>query len=359
MVQPPADDADAARQSLTNLLTDTLPTDQVVAAFGYGSGVFSQDLETDQTSNAADPKVVDLIVVVRDASAFHAANLARNPSHYWMVRPTTSSPHTTAAWCTWWQRHEAPSWLGSNPGLYFFLTPTLKYGVIQVEDLQEDLSSWKYLYLAGRLQKPVLTLTMADASAMDAQLQASMASLQHTRNLPAALAAALLLLSVDERIAPTTMSATLVFAQIARLSYLGDFRVRYGAEDPHKITRLVEGPGQVARFSHLYAAAAKSLQAQGLLTIIQQEDTTSTTTSSTKNQGPQWSWDRSKRAQQLLAQHLPFAWDAHANHDLSERLARIVAPAARYQSFKGIVTAGPQKAWKYAARKLSKGLLRR
>jgi hypothetical protein len=59
-----------------------------------------------------------------------------------------------------------------------------------------------------------------------------------------------------------------------------------------------------------------------------------------------------------LAQRLPFAWDAH-EEDLSERLARIVAPAARYQSFKGIVTAGPQKAWKYAARKLSKGLLRR
>jgi translocator assembly and maintenance protein 41 len=353
MVTPPAPASDAALQSLTNLLTDTLPTDQVVAAFGYGSGVFSQNLDTDQTSKEADPKVVDLIVVVRDASAFHAANLALNPSHYWMVRPTTSSANT-AAWCTWWQRHEAPSWLGSNPGLYFFLTPTLKYGVIQVEDLQEDLIGWKYLYLAGRLQKPVLTLTMEDASAMDSQLQASIASLQQTINLPAALASALLLLSVDETNAPT-IPANLVFAQIARLSYLGDFRVRYGAEDPHKITRLVEGPGQLARFTDLYAAAAKSLQEQGLLTI-QEDDTTSTTT--TKNQGPQWSWDRSKSAQQLLAQRLPFAWDAH-EEDLSERLARIVAPAARYQSFKGIVTAGPQKAWKYAARKLSKGLLRR
>jgi translocator assembly and maintenance protein 41 len=397
---PDADDNDkdaASRHRLTHRLRESLPTDQIVAAFGYGSGVFSQDLIVDtepDNENNEDPKVVDLIVVVRDAAAFHQANLVRNPSHYhaWMTAVVSNT--AAAAWCTWWQRHPAPFGGRCNPGLYFCLTPTLKYGVVQVEDLVEDLTHWKYLYLAGRLQKPVLSLPLLmelndnnNDSTPQQMVQASLAKLQQSVNLPAALASALLLLSHDDDddtsrgVSPLPIPATHVFRQIASLSYLGDFRVRYGAEDPHKVTRLVEAAGQEARFTALYAEAAARLQAVGLLTIHSgpKEDgsscgtgtTTTTTTSTTsttpptaqKIQGPQWSWDRSLNAQQLLAQHLPFCWDTrqqrqHSNA-LSQRLARIVAPAARYQSFKGIVTAGPYKAWQYAARKLSKGLLRR
>jgi ABC-type Zn2+ transport system substrate-binding protein/surface adhesin len=93
-----------------------------------------------------------------------------------------------------------------------------------------------------------------------------------------------------------------------------------------------------------------------------------------------WSWDASSpTARQLLWSKLPLRLQQqqqqqqhdssststtrvnhqHQHHDnysewLSQQLALIVAPAARYQSFKGIVTAGPRKAWIYAARKISK-----
>ena len=335
------------RSRLTTLLQATLPMDQVVYAFGYGSGVFSQRMDNDDIieQQQQETKVVDMIVVVKDDLAFHRANFALNPSHYW-VPPLVSD---VAAWCTWWQRHHPQAWLGRNPGLYFLLTEKLKYGVVQVDDLQEDLQHWKYLYMAGRMQKPVLTLIDDDDTKLTANNAMTIHNLQQTINLPAALASALLLLSKDKHCAnqPQQALSTEVYQQIAALSYLGDFRVSYGAEDPQKVTRLVEGPGQLERFVALYADATSVLQEKGILSCSNE--------TSTKLDSSQWTWDASPSAQEFLRQQLPL--DVSPN--LRAQLAGIVAPSARYQSFKGIVTAGPQKAWKYAARKLAKGLLRR
>lgn len=337
------------RKSLQNLLHSTLPMEEVVYAFGYGSGVFSQQIDGDETEDTT--KMIDMIVVVRDAWKFHQANLAINPSHYW-VPPGVSN---AAAWFTWWQRYKPPSWLGRNPGVYFFLTDKVKYGVVQIDDLNADLSHWSYLYLAGRMHKPVLTLVDEEnPGTLGVELASSITHCQESVNLPAALASAILLLSSsneheEDAITEKSVSSVEVYQQICGLSYLGDFRVQYGAEDPQKITRLVEGAGQLERFDSLYAKAAADLQKQGLLTIDDSSRSDSTGTSH-----PKWSWEVSPSAHQLLRQQLPFVAS-----DLSAHLAGIVAPTARYQSFKGIVTAGPQKAWKYAVRKLSKGLLRR
>ena len=389
-------DADASsssqRESLETLLRSTLPMDEVVYAFGYGSGVFSQEIishdeqQNENSTNDAEmeTKVIDMIVVVQDDLAFHRANVALNPSHY--SSGMRRSDQATAAWCIWWQRHTPPRWLGRNPGVYFFLTDTVKYGVVQVDDLRDDLKEWKYLYLAGRMQKPVLTLIDDRRDEITPAVDnnhgvPSISHLQQSVNLPAALASSLLLLSNDENdnstTSPegqtTTTTASEIYQQIAKLSYLGDFRVAYGAEDPQKIQRLVEGPGQLERFESLYAHATAALQQQGILSIIK-EDTgcttlnlDSTTTSSETTVRPlkttTWSWDTSPTAQQFLWNQLPFVTPTSSpngyQHDLNTRLAGIVAPTARYQSFKGIVTAGPQKAWNYAARKLAKGLLRR
>lgn len=352
-----------ASQKLKHVLQSTLPLDEdpnnIVLAFGYGSGIFSQTMSHETTQ---EEKLMDVIVVVKDAHAFHRHNVQWNPSHYWIPPGIVASNlDKAAAWCTRWQRHPPSfSWLGRNPGVYFLLSKRLKYGVVQIEDLQDDLQHWSYLYLAGRMQKPILPILENEASSSIRQLQESI-------NLPAALATALLLLpndpqkqhvsvSQDTNTACMEATSTAVFRQIASLSYLGDFRVQWGAEDPQKVTRLVQGPGQFQRFQDLYADAAHSLQQAGILSC---------------EQGPQsskdgdcgatkWTWDTSPTATEFLYQYLPKKLqNATTSKALQCQLAGIIAPAARYQSFKGIVTAGPIKAWHYAARKLSKGLLRR
>lgn len=59
----------------------------------------------------------------------------------------------------------------------------IKYGVVTVDDMAEDLRHWESLYLAGRLHKPVVEL-QPDADIAEAQAV----------NKAAALNAALLLL---------------------------------------------------------------------------------------------------------------------------------------------------------------------
>ncbi len=174
MVTPPADDSDTALQSLTNLLTDTLPTDQVVAAFGYGSGVFSQTLGQGKKHEG----MLDMIFVVDDAYEFHKSNAQVLPHHYatWL-RYSGLSPRL--------QRHFP---LKDAHVLFHVVddpVPIMKYGVVHVDNLLRDLNDWESLYLAGRLHKPTLPiLSNIPDELLDAQ----------QRHLQAAVTAELLLL---------------------------------------------------------------------------------------------------------------------------------------------------------------------
>jgi hypothetical protein len=56
------------------------------------------------------------------------------------------------------------------------------------------------------------------------------------------------------------------YNRTASLSYTGDFRMQVGGEDPLKITKLVEAPGQLQRFHSLYRNdILKPLEKFGLL----------------------------------------------------------------------------------------------
>lgn len=337
---------------LHQLLEDTLPLDEIVYAFGYGSGVLSQNHNkkgSKADGDDATDSMIDLIVVVRNAHRFHTANLQRNPHHYSLLLSKSS-----AAICTWVQRHQLPTnkWL-RNPGLYFNVTDTIKYGVVQREEFQTDLMDWTYLYLAGRLHKPVVTIIDSDQE---------LADLQHNKNLPAALSAALLLQWNNRQVGNASNScctsrSTDIYTQIAALSYTGDPRMAVQAEDPAKIQNLVQAAGQLERFARLYQPAAAKLQQEGLLSIDSDDDT--------------WTWDSDNLlAHQRLWQSLPAAVQSSCGYNnksgtnhvaaaaaLPAVLAAIVAPAARYQSIKGIWTAGIGRSAQYAYRKLSKGLL--
>lgn len=332
----------------------------IVHGFGYGSGVLMQQ---PQPHSQGDTKVVDVILVVRNAADFHRANVQCNPHHYTLG--LRSSPERAA----WWQRHVLPEnpWL-RNPGVYFVVTPNLKYGIVQYEDLCQDLQHWTCLYLAGRLHKPVVTFKKDDRIQF----------LQQQHNLPAALAAALLLQyhndcqqhEAMEKMAATAAAEPLssLYSGIASLSYQGDPRLTLAAEDPNKIAQLV-APQHFSRWQSLYADAMLDLQTAGLISIDHHHHT--------------YQWDRTNPKAhrclwQSLPQHVrqqcgyhssPLSSNNKTNEDtLAMRLlaaaaqalptvlaGAIVAPAARYQSFKGLWTAGPTQSVRYAYRKFQKG----
>jgi translocator assembly and maintenance protein 41 len=163
------------------------------------------------------------------------------------------------------------------------------------------------------------------------------------RNLESAVATALLL---SPRQVETSISLPTFFSQIASLSYSGDFRMKVGGEDPRKISKLVNAPGQLERFQSLYQPTLQLFQEKGILS----QSTTHL----------DWNGnDLSSR--KLLIESLPQNIVGKNNNidNLASILASIVAPAARNQSFKGVFTLGLKKSLKYASAKLQKGLLRK
>ena len=109
---------------------------------------------------------------------------------------------------------------------------TVKYAVVQLDHLQEDLREWKHMYLAGRFHKPTLTL-QHDALITSAANQ----------NLRHAVRTALTLL-------PLQFSEFDLFYTIVALSYMGDPRTGV-AEHPRKVYNIVEG--QYEKLKELYS----------------------------------------------------------------------------------------------------------
>ena len=84
----------------------------------------------------------------------------------------------------------------------------MKYGVITVADLTQDLREWTWLYAAGRMHKPVRILQHCSSSNPELK--------QATRdNLTSAIRASLLQL-------PESFSAQDLYLKIAGLSYGGE-----------------------------------------------------------------------------------------------------------------------------------------
>jgi translocator assembly and maintenance protein 41 len=168
------------------------------------------------------------------------------------------------------------------------------------------------LYLAGRLHKPTLPIT---PNPPDQLVEAQ------TSNLQAAMAAALLLLPPDSS---NSIPWSTFYSQVASLSYTGDFRMQVGGEDPLKISKLVQAPGQLEQFQSLYKLILQPLKQSSIL--------------SPNERTLEWNaTDPSMR--EYLAQQLPVRTRQNVD-DLAKVLAAIVAPAARNQSFKGVFTLG-------------------
>jgi translocator assembly and maintenance protein 41 len=219
-------------------------------AFAYGSGVFPQSKSSGRiptpeeiraihpnapsairTTQDGTPKMIDFIFAVSHTQHFHSLNMRYNRDHYSGVARLGSAAVS----------HVQDRW---GAGVYFHpyvvVNGTLiKYGVVNIDTLEKDLTEWRTLYLAGRLHKPVKILRD------DPKIR-----LANQVNLIAALRTALLLL-------PPEFTEMDLYSTIAGISYLGDPRMALPTENPRKVNNIVGN--NLPNFRRLYLPLIENL----------------------------------------------------------------------------------------------------
>lgn len=186
-------------------------------AFGYGSGVFKQN-GYDNLKGSNKPQI-DLIFGVKDPLKFHKINMCQNPDHY-----------SSLKWCG---SSVISYFQDIGAGIYFnpfvdIAGREVKYGVVSLERIVQDLCTWDSFYLAGRLQKPVKILKDNNIIKYWNQL-----------NLKSAATVAKYLLHNDNTV-KSRLDEFKFYQRIAGLSYIGDIRYTLGGENPNKVNNIVE-----------------------------------------------------------------------------------------------------------------------
>ncbi|KAL2436434.1 Phosphatidate cytidylyltransferase, mitochondrial [Exophiala dermatitidis] len=214
-------------------------------AFAYGSGVFPQSSNTEGGNSKLHPappaaitkvqngnqKMIDFIFGVSYTQHWHSLNLQEHRDHY-------SAVGSLGSYAVSKIQDSFGAGVYFNP--YVTVNGTLiKYGVVNLDTLCQDLSEWNTLYLAGRLQKPVKILRDNPAVRLANQV-----------NLIAAVRTALLLL-------PPEFTEEELYSTIAGISYMGDPRMSIGGDDPRKVNNIVKH--QLPNFRRLYAPLIENL----------------------------------------------------------------------------------------------------
>ena len=214
-------------------------------AFAYGSGVFSQSSSTAPASLTAHPhppeaikkwqqggeKMIDFIFGVSYTQHWHSLNLQQHRDHYSFLGSLGSGLVSRVQ----------DNW---GAGVYFnpYITVNgtlIKYGVVNLDTIQRDLSQWDTLYLAGRLQKPVKILRDDPRVRLANQI-----------NLISAVRTALLMLG-------PTFTERELYTAIAGISYKGDPRMALNSENPNKVANIVRN--QIPNFRQLYHPLVEDL----------------------------------------------------------------------------------------------------
>ncbi|KAI9847621.1 MAG: Mitochondrial translocator assembly and maintenance protein 41 [Sclerophora amabilis] len=214
-------------------------------AFAYGSGVFPQSSRSSTSKLSLHPspspaittaqqgqgKMIDLIFGVTHTQHWHSLNLHQHREHYSVLGSLGSAVVS----------HVQDRW---GAGVYFnpYVTvngTVIKYGVVSMDSLCKDLSEWQSLYLAGRLQKPVKILRDDPRVRLANQI-----------NLISAVRTALLLL-------PPHFTERELYSTIAGISYMGDPRMALPTENANKVSNIVTG--QLTNFRNLYAPLIENL----------------------------------------------------------------------------------------------------
>ncbi|KAF2465472.1 mitochondrial import protein-like protein mmp37 [Lindgomyces ingoldianus] len=373
------------KRSLRGILREFPP---ISYAFAYGSGVFPQsDASTSRITHSphlnppeailkwqkGGGKMIDFMLATKFTQHFHSLNLNRHKDHYSFLGSLGSAvvSHVQDAY---------------GAGAYFnpYITVNgtmIKYAVVNFQTLHRDLSDWDTLYLAGRLHKPVKIL-----------FEEPNIRVANQRNLLSAVRCALLLL-------PPTFSEKQLYSTITGLSYKGDPRMEYGSEHPKKIDNIVTH--QIRNFRLLYHDLITSLPNvsyldQQCFSKLDWMDDTKLDVRMSQDMDVERRGNMVRRLPKSFRQKLYFLYqrkfaipgrefqemldeskdeDAEGGlkkqvggafdrriageKDLPDMVARAVNQTVKWpatvQSFKGILTAGPVRAWRYLQEKREKG----
>ncbi|KAG0268393.1 Mitochondrial translocator assembly and maintenance protein 41 [Actinomortierella ambigua] len=303
-------------------------------AFAYGSGVFSQ-----KGYDGQNKPMVDFVFGVTHPQHWHALNLQANPHHYSFLGKLGSKAVAMTQ-----ERFGA--------GVYFnpFVEVNgmiIKYGVVSIDTLCNDLLNWETMYVSGRLHKPVKILLDDPRTRLSNQV-----------NLFNATRVSLLSL-------PKRFTSEELFTKIASLSYMGDFRMSIG-ENPHKVKNIVEA--QLPQFHRLYDPLLASLSNVTVLREghLEQDDSPLVRSRAFQKLPPRlkegvryrYHSALSKAGVEIVNEDGKEIQSVATAPDLSKYLSQtihsIIQIPALTQSIKGIATAGVVKTGKYGLEKLGK-----
>ncbi|MBT3720057.1 hypothetical protein HN789_07870 [archaeon] len=178
-------------------------------AMAYGSGAFPQEGYTGK-------KQIDFIFGVENPREWHLQNFENNPNDYPLLGRLAL-------------KNQKFFNLVQNSGAGIWYIPfvpfedqNIKYGVMSIDRLEQDLENWETLYAAGRLHKPVNKLR--SNKTINQLIE---------QNEKAALNVAILML-------PEQFTPEQLYMTITGISYIGDSRMAIG-ENPLKVQSIVKG----------------------------------------------------------------------------------------------------------------------
>ncbi len=192
---------------IENLKAKLPPT---VALIGYGSGIYRQ-----AGYKCEEKPDKDVIIITEDFNDFLINDYEQNPHHFsddFDKRILLNKKEKTKFY--------------SNLGCLKFYQDGIHFKamVISRKALEEDLNTWKYFGMAGRLTKPILYQSIPET--LERQIETN------RKNI---LITALLLNSMDE------LSESDLYNTISKITYMYDFRTILPGEKKTKSSDIVNG----------------------------------------------------------------------------------------------------------------------
>ena len=224
----------------------------------------------------------------------------------------------------------------------------IKYGIISNALFKADMLEWKYIYVSGRLHKPVRLLQEPTNETAFGSI-----TLQEliVKNRLYALSSSLLTL-------PPSFTVADILVKIAGLSYSGDFRMQVG-EHPDKVQNLVQG--DVAGFFDLYQPFLRHFLEEGYLVSTDEsrdalEELLSVPSSPSMQLRDLQTVSCETSTFDATKHHLevPPSFSITDPSLLEGQIRSRIANTALSQSLKGIVSAGFRKSAVYAGLKVLK-----